>query len=106
MWQTVQRYVLYIVNYDYKEIILGVDTVQTNLHLGLPGTKVERSGDVKNPTPRRHWSNATLKTDENTDFAEQFRIYGLEKHKNYLAFSIGASVMSFISVNINSNSLL
>jgi len=66
----------------------GVDTVQTNLHLGLPGTKVERSGDMMNPTPRRHWSNATLKTDENIDFAEQFRIYGLEWNENFLAFSV------------------
>ena len=55
-------------------MIVGVDTIQTNLHLG---------------TPDQHWSNSTLKTDRNENFADQFHIYELLWTEQYLAFNIG-----------------
>ena len=54
----------------------GVDTVQTNLHMGLPGSSP-------------HWSNATLKVNTREDFAEEFHTYELDWTKHHLAFSVG-----------------
>ena len=54
----------------------GVDTVQTNLHMGLPGSSP-------------HWSNATLKVNTRADFAEEFHTYELDWTKHHLAFSVG-----------------
>ena len=53
-----------------------MDTVQTNLHMGLPGSSP-------------HWSNATLKVNTREDFAEEFHTYELDWTKHHLAFSVG-----------------
>jgi len=53
----------------------GVDTVQSNLHMGLPG-------------PDHHWSNASLKTNSSTDYAKEFHIYELNWTQLYITFSV------------------
>ena len=53
----------------------GVDTVQSNLHMGISG-----GGP--------HWSNASLKTNTSTDFAKEFHIFELNWTEEFLAFSI------------------
>ena len=50
--------------------------MQTNLHMGLPGSSP-------------HWSNATLKVNTREDFAEEFHTYELDWTKHHLAFSVG-----------------
>ena len=56
----------------------GVDTVQTNLHMGYPGSS-------------EHWSNYTLKTNTTQNYADHFHIYELEWNENFAAYSIGNS---------------
>ena len=56
----------------------GVDTVQTNLHMGYPGSS-------------EHWSNYTLNTNTTQNYADHFHIYELEWNKNFAAYSIGNS---------------
>ena len=53
----------------------GVDTVQSNLHMGISG-----GGP--------HWSNASLKTNSSTDYAKEFHIYELNWTEKFLAFSV------------------
>ena len=53
----------------------GVDTVQSNLHMGLSG-----GGP--------HWSNASLKTNTSTDYAKEFHIFELNWTEEFLAFSV------------------
>jgi len=53
----------------------GVDTVQTNLHMGYPGSS-------------EHWSNYTLNTNTTQNYADHFHIYELEWNENFAAYSI------------------
>ena len=54
----------------------GVDTVQTNIHYGPPGS--QSSGRL-----------ATVWTNTTHNYAERFHIYELEWTEQYLAFIIG-----------------
>ena len=53
----------------------GVDTVQSTLHMGLPG-------------PDHRWSEHTLKMNTSTHFAKEFHIYELNWTEEFLAFSV------------------
>ena len=57
----------------------AVDTVQTNLHFGPPGSL-------------RHWSSASVTTNTTMNYGEDFHIYEIEWREQYLAFIIGKSV--------------
>ena len=52
-----------------------MDTVQSNLHIGLPGDG-----------PR--WSDRTLKTNTSIDYAKEFHIFELNWTEKFLAFSV------------------
>ena len=64
----------------------GVDTVQTNLHFGYPGTKYD---ELSHERSSGHWTNYTLKTNKTSNFADEFHIYELDWQKDYLAYRIG-----------------
>mgnify|MGYP000282227390 CR=1 FL=1 len=53
----------------------GVDTVQSNLHMGTSG-----GGST--------WEAPTLKTNTSADFAKEFHIFGLNWTEEFLAFSV------------------
>ena len=64
------------INYHCGTQSRGVDTVQTNIHYGPPGS--QSSGRL-----------ATVWTNTTDDYAERFHIYELEWTEQYLAFIIG-----------------
>ena len=63
-------------NYHCGQQSRGVDTVQTNIHYGPPGSQ---------PPARL----ATVWTNTTHNYADQFHIYELEWTEQYLAFIIG-----------------
>ena len=58
----------------------GVDTVQTNIHYGPPGSQ---------PPGRL----STVRTNSTDNYAERFHIYELEWTEQYLAFIIGNQII-------------
>ena len=59
----------------HSHILTGVDTVQSNLHMGISG-----GGP--------HWSNASLKTNSSTDYAKEFHTFELNWTEKFLSFSV------------------